>query len=98
MNGFFLHPKMEQMTKRKYEVGRILGNALWNNSMHDIRGHFMVEDSGRVSPTLSRCGSIGCYVLAGQAIRVPLKLFFPLWQLLFKNSALWHPQKSPELH
>lgn len=72
---FFLHLKMEHVTKRKREVEKLWGNALWN-----ISGHFMVEDSGRVSPALSLCGFVGWYALAAQAIRVPLHIFFPLWQ------------------
>lgn len=77
---FFLHPKTEQMTKRKHELESTWGNALWNNKMHYISGHFMVEDSRRVSPALSIYGSIGWYVMAAQAIRVLQKVFFPLGQ------------------
>lgn len=94
---FFLHPKIEQVTKRKHEIEKIWGNVLWNNYMHDISRHFMVEDSGRANLALSVCGSIGWYVLVAQAIRVLPDVFFPLWQQLALNSALGHPQKSKEL-
>lgn len=75
---FFFHPKVEQMTRRKREVGRILRNALWNNNIHFMPGHFMIEDSGRVNSAFSRCGSIGWSALAAQLIRVPLNIFVPL--------------------
>lgn len=46
-----------------------------------ISGHFMVEDSRRVSLVLSIYGSLGWYVLAAQAIRVLWRrVFFPQWQ------------------
>lgn len=49
-----------------------------------ICGNFMIEDSARVSPVLSICGSIGWYVLAAQAIRFRRRFSFHCGNCYFR--------------